>query len=77
MPSYLVVHLSVPVNNVQELLQMARANPGKLTYASSGNGLSQHTNVELLKSMANVFILPVTYRGSGPALIDFVGGRID
>lgn len=77
MPSYLVVHPSVPVNNVQELLQLAREKPGKLTYASTGNGLSQHTNVELLKSMANVFILPVTYRGSGPALIDFVGGRID
>ena len=72
-----MVHPSVPANNVQELLALARSKPGKLTYASTGNGLSQHTNVELLKSMTDTFILPVTYRGSGPALIDFVAGRID
>lgn len=77
MPSYLVVNPKLPVNNMQEFLAYARANPGKLSYASTGNGLSQHTNVELLKSMANLFILPVPYRGSGPAMTDLLGHQVD
>lgn len=77
MPSYLVVNANVPVNDVREFLAYARANPGKLSYASTGNGLSQHTNVELLKSMANLFIVPITYRGSGPAVSDFLGRQVD
>lgn len=77
MPSYVVVHPGVQANNMKELLALARAHPGRLTYASTGNGLSQHTNVELLKSMANIFILPVPYRGSGPANVDLLGGQVD
>lgn len=77
MPSYLVVNANVPVNSVREFLAYARANPGKLSYASTGNGLSQHTNVELLKSMANLFIVPITYRGSGPAVSDLLGRQVD
>lgn len=77
MPSYLVVNANVPVNSVHEFLAYAKANPGKLSYASTGNGLSQHTNVELLKSMANLFIVPITYRGSGPAVSDLLGRQVD
>ena len=77
MPSYLVVNANVPINSVREFLAYAKANPGKLSYASTGNGLSQHTNVELLKSMANLFIVPVTYRGSGPAVSDLLGRQVD
>lgn len=77
MPSYLVVHPSVPANSVKELIDYAKANPGKLKYASTGNGLSQHTNVELFKSMTGTDIYAVTYKGSGPALIDFLAGRVD
>jgi len=77
MPSYLVVNPKMPVSNMKEFLAYAKANPGKLSYASTGNGLSQHTNVELLKSMANLFILPVPYRGSGPAMNDLLGHQVD
>jgi tripartite-type tricarboxylate transporter receptor subunit TctC len=77
MPSYLVVNPKVPVSNMKEFLAYAKANPGKLSYASTGNGLSQHTNVELLKSMASLFILPVPYRGSGPAMNDLLGHQVD
>ena len=76
-PSYLVVHPSVPVSSVKELIAYAKANPGKLTYASAGNGTSQHTNPELFKSMAKVFILPITYRGSAPATAAVVAGEVD
>ncbi|WP_151445716.1 Bug family tripartite tricarboxylate transporter substrate binding protein [Lacisediminimonas profundi] len=76
-PSYLVVHPSVPAKTVQELIQLARSQPGKLTYASSGNGLSQHTNVELFKFMTNTDILTVTYKGSGPANIDLLSGQVN
>lgn len=77
MPSYLVVHPDVPATNMQEFLAYAKANPGKLTYASTGNGLSQHTNVELLKEMAGISILPVTYRGSSQALLGLLGKQVD
>jgi tripartite-type tricarboxylate transporter receptor subunit TctC len=75
-PSYLVVHPSLPVHNVKEFLAYAKANQGKLSYASTGNGLSQHTNMELLKSMTGLFITPITYRGSGPALNDLLGNQV-
>jgi tripartite-type tricarboxylate transporter receptor subunit TctC len=77
MPSYLVVNANVPVKDMREFLAYARANPGKLSYASTGNGLSQHTNVELLKSMANLFIVPITFRGSGPAVTALLGQQVD
>ncbi|MDB5798798.1 MAG: Tripartite-type tricarboxylate transporter, receptor component TctC [Paucimonas sp.] len=76
-PSYLVVHPSVPAKNVQELIQLAKSRPGKLSYASSGNGLSQHTNMELFKFMTGTDILTVGYKGSGPANIDLLGGQVD
>ena len=76
-PSYLVVHPKVPVNSVMELIEYARRNPGKLTYASAGNGTSQHTNPELFKSMAKVSILPIPYRGSAPCMAALVAGEVD
>ncbi len=76
-PSYLVVNPKVPAKTVKELIDLARAQPGKLTYASSGNGLSQHTNMELFKYMTGTDILTVTYKGSGPANIDLLGGQVD
>ncbi|MBP0623151.1 Bug family tripartite tricarboxylate transporter substrate binding protein [Cupriavidus consociatus] len=77
MPSYLVVNANVPVSTVTEFLALVRSKPGRFTYASTGNGLSQHTNMELLKSIANLSILPVTYRGSAPAISDLLGHQVD
>lgn len=76
-PSYLVVHPGVPVSSVKELIAYAKAHPGRLTYGSAGNGTSQHTNPELFKSLAKVFILPITYRGSAPATAAVVAGEVD
>lgn len=76
-PSYLVVNPRVPVNSVKELIEYARMNPGKLTYASAGNGTSQHTNPELFKSMANISILPIPYRGSAPCMAALLAGEVD
>ncbi len=76
-PSYLVVNPKVPANSLKELIDYARANPGRLTYASAGNGTSQHTNPELFKSMAKLYILPITYRGSAPAMAALMSGEVD
>ncbi|MFS2100371.1 Bug family tripartite tricarboxylate transporter substrate binding protein [Variovorax sp. Varisp85] len=76
MPGYLVVHPSLGVDNVKDFLAKVRAEPGKFSYASTGNGFSQHTNMELLKNMANLFVVPITYRGSGPAVSDLLGGQV-
>lgn len=77
MPSYLVVNANMPVSTVAEFLALVRSKPGHFTYASTGNGLSQHTNMELLKRMANLSILPVIYRGSAPAISDLLGRQVD
>lgn len=73
----LMVHPSVPAKNVKELIDLARAKPGKLTFGSSGAGQLPHLAGELLKSMAGVDILHVPYQGSGPVYIDLMSGRID
>jgi tripartite-type tricarboxylate transporter receptor subunit TctC len=71
----LVVGSGTPFKTVAEVIDFARKNPGKLTYASSGNGTSQHLSGELFKKLANVDILHVPYRGGAPAILDMVGGR--
>ena len=71
----LVVGKSTPFKTVAEVIDFARNNPGKLTYASSGNGTSQHLSGELFKKLAAVDILHVPYRGGAPAILDMVGGR--
>jgi tripartite-type tricarboxylate transporter receptor subunit TctC len=76
-PHVLVVHNKVPANNVDELLRLARANPGKLSYASAGVGTTFHLCGEMFKDSTQTFILHVPYRGGGPALQDTLGGQVD
>ena len=71
----LVATPSGPFKTVPELIDYARKNPGKLTYASTGNGTSQHLSGELFKRLAGVDILHVPYRGGAPAILDIVAGR--
>ena len=73
----LVVTPKAPFKTVAELIDFAKKNPGKLTYASAGNGTSQHLSGELFKRLAGVDLLHVPYRGGAPAIIDIVGGRTD
>ena len=75
-PNVLVINPALPVNSVQELIAYAKANPGKLNFASSGNGTSIHLSGELFKTMAGVQITHVPYKGSAPALQDLVGGQV-
>jgi tripartite-type tricarboxylate transporter receptor subunit TctC len=65
------------INSVADFIKYARANPGKLNMASSGNGTSIHLAGELFKSMTGTFMTHIPYRGSGPALLDMVGGNMD
>jgi tripartite-type tricarboxylate transporter receptor subunit TctC len=75
-PNVLVVHPSVPAKTVKELLALARAQPGRLNYASSGPGSSAHVAVALFASMAHIDITHVPYRGTGPAVNDLVAGQV-
>lgn len=75
-PFVLVVHPSLPVNTVQELIAYAKKNPGKLSYASVGNGSSQHIEMEMLKRAAGFSAEHIPYQGSSPAMIDLLGGRV-
>lgn len=75
-PNLLVVHTSVQASNVLELVALAKANPGKLAYASPGNGTSGHLAAELFKSLAGVDLLHVPYKGAAPALQDVMGGQV-
>jgi tripartite-type tricarboxylate transporter receptor subunit TctC len=72
----LVVHNAVPANNVQELIKLARARPGELTFASGGSGGSMHLAAELFKSVAGLDILHVPYKSGGAAIPDLLGGRV-
>lgn len=72
----LCVNPSLPVRSVTDLVALAKSQPGKLNYASSGNGTSQHLFMELFKTMAGVDIVNVTYKGSAPALIDVISGQV-
>jgi len=76
-PLFLVVHPSVPAKNVKELVALAKRQPGKLTFASGGNGSSNHLAGELLKLLAGVDLLHVPYKGAGPAMIDVMAGHVD
>jgi tripartite-type tricarboxylate transporter receptor subunit TctC len=75
-PNILVVPNDVPAKTVQELVAYARANPGKLSFASAGVGTTQHLAGELFKAMAHIDIQHVPYRGAGPMITDLLGGRI-
>jgi tripartite-type tricarboxylate transporter receptor subunit TctC len=72
----LVAHPSVPVQNVSELIALATAKPGQLTFASSGTGNATHLSFELFKAAAGIDIVHVPYKGGGPAMADLVGGQV-
>lgn len=72
----LAVHPSVPINSIADLLAQARANPGKLAYSSGGVGTASHLAGELFKSMTNVDIVHVPYKGNSPAVTDLIGGQV-
>jgi tripartite-type tricarboxylate transporter receptor subunit TctC len=75
-PDVVEVNLSLPIHTVPELIAYAKANPGKLNFASSGIGSTLHVAGELFKMMAGVDIVHVPYRGGAPALIDLMSGRV-
>jgi tripartite-type tricarboxylate transporter receptor subunit TctC len=75
-PNILVVHPSLPVKNVKELIALAKANPGVLTYASSGNGGSANLAIEAFKLATGADIVHVPYKGTGPGVTDLIAGRI-
>ena len=72
----LVVNLAVPVKTVQELIALAKAQPGKLTYGSSGAGNAGHLAAELFKSMTKTDMVHVPYKGGAPAMIDLIAGQV-
>jgi tripartite-type tricarboxylate transporter receptor subunit TctC len=75
-PNVMVVHPSVPASTVPEFIVMAKANPGKITMASGGNGAPSHVTGELFKMQTGTNLVHVPYRGAGPALSDLLGGQV-
>ncbi len=76
-PSMLVVHPSVPVSSVGELVALAKAKPGTVSYASGGNGSSQHLAAAMFTNMAGIDAIHVPYKGSAPAEADLLGGQVN
>jgi tripartite-type tricarboxylate transporter receptor subunit TctC len=77
LPNMLVVRLGLEAKTVPELIALARANPGKLTFASSGSGTTVHLSGEVFKYMAKIDLLHVPYKGSAPAMQDLLAGQVD
>ena len=75
-PLVIVAHPSFPANSLAELIALAKAEPGKHSYASAGPGTSQHLSMELFKLKAGIDIVHVPYKGSGPAMSDLLGGHV-
>lgn len=75
-PNVVVVHASVPARNLAELVALAKREPGKLNYASLGNGTAAHLGMEMLKSAADIDITHVPYKGSAPAVSDLLAGQV-
>ena len=75
-PQVLAIHPSLPAKSVKELIALARSMPGQLSYASAGNGSSQHLAGELFKMMNKLDIVHVPYKGGQPALVDVIGGQV-
>ena len=76
-PAYtLIVNPAVPANNVKELIALAKAQPGKLAYGSTGGGAASHLSAELFKAMAGIDMLHVPYKGVGNAVTDLLGGQV-
>jgi tripartite-type tricarboxylate transporter receptor subunit TctC len=76
-PHLLVVPAKLPINSVEDLVRLARANPGKLNYASAGIGTTFHFCAEMFKDATNTFIVHVPYKGGGPALLDTLAAQVD
>jgi tripartite-type tricarboxylate transporter receptor subunit TctC len=75
-PQILVVHPSLPVRSVQDLIKLAKAKPGEINYGSVGPGSPQHMGMELLKSMAGVNLVHIPYKGTAPAMTELIAGQI-
>ncbi len=75
-PNVLVVNANFPAKTVAEMVTLAKANPGKYSFASSGRGQSIHMSGEMLKYQAGIDITHVPYKGAGPALVDLLGGQV-
>ncbi len=75
-PNVLMVNPQLPAKNIQELIALLKAQPGKLAYGSPGNGTTGHLSTELFKTQAGVFVTHIPYRGSGPMLQDLIAGQI-
>src|SRR5688572_14541889 len=75
-PAVLVVHPSLPVHSIGDLVKLAKAKPRALNYASSGNGTSGHLCLELLKQMGGVDIVHIPYKGGAPAMAEVLGGQV-
>ncbi|MEB2347307.1 MAG: tripartite tricarboxylate transporter substrate binding protein [Comamonadaceae bacterium] len=76
-PNVIDVSPKVPMRSVQELVAYAKANPGKLSYASQGNGSTSHLTAELFMSLTGIEMLHIPYKGTAPALVDIMGGQVD
>jgi len=76
LPNMLVVHPSIPANNVKELIAFLKANPNKLSFGSAGNGTSQHMSGELFKTLTGTSMQHIPYKGSGPMMPDLLSGTI-
>ena len=77
LPLVMTINAEHPMKSVKEVVDFAKANPGKLSFASSGNGGAPHLSGELFQNVAGIKMLHVPYRGSGPAVIDVGAGRVD
>jgi tripartite-type tricarboxylate transporter receptor subunit TctC len=76
-PLVMVIHPAIPAKNVKDFVALAKARPGRITMASAGSGTSNHLTGELFQSVAGIKLIHVPYKGSGPALIDLMGGQVD
>ena len=76
-PNILIVNPSLPANSVKELITLATKTPGKISFASTGQGTSSHLSSELFKLMANVDLLHIPYKGGPPAVADLIGGQVN
>jgi tripartite-type tricarboxylate transporter receptor subunit TctC len=76
-PNVITAKMDLPANSAKELIAYAKANPGKVIYASQGNGSTSHLSAQMFATMAGIELTHVPYKGEGPALVDIVAGRVD
>jgi tripartite-type tricarboxylate transporter receptor subunit TctC len=76
LPQMLVVHPSLPVKNVKELIALAKSRPGQINVGTSGNGSGSHLALEIFNRMAGVRLMRIPYNGDGPAIVDLLGGQV-